>query len=126
MSDYNSNLIYSNAENCEIIINYNGTIVWINNENGCISRISNIKNLVIEDNRTSEHINKLSPHTIDLIDKNILIGSDDLRKLIISLHDEIEPAISSKVMTHEQARSYHSALKAIDEFFHTGVYNDDR
>jgi hypothetical protein len=39
------------AEGVEVIIRKDGKVLWVNTEEGCVLRISNIKDVVIEDDR---------------------------------------------------------------------------
>jgi len=43
-----------NVEGVEVSIREDGKVLWVNTEEGCVLRISNIKSLVIEDLRTDE------------------------------------------------------------------------
>jgi len=40
------------ADCLEVIIDYTGTKVWVNGPDGCLLRVYNIKNLVIDDRRS--------------------------------------------------------------------------
>jgi len=47
-------MIDINAEGVEVSIREDGRVLWVNTEEGCVLRISKIKQIVVEDARTKE------------------------------------------------------------------------
>jgi len=43
-----------NAEVVEVSIRKDGKVLWVNTEEGCVLRVSNIKDVIIEDDRDEE------------------------------------------------------------------------
>ncbi len=120
MTEKCTTMVDISANTVEIYISFDSSKVWINTENGCAVRINDIRNLTIDDNREIKQNTPFSKDILNLIDNNTLIDSEDLRKQLVSLKDEIDDQLLSIGMDdneYSKALSYLKALEDIGKYF---------